>query len=505
MREIFRKTGFFILGIFSLFYVIFSRNFAELRVQVPFFNFPIFVGEILLFICLVLSFFVFDFYSIKGWRWGVIFYFAYVIGRALGGYCLWGPLAFRHAALFYYPIFIFFGFMFYKRAFLTEPLKIFIALLILALCITGYFYLYWILALWSIAFILVRSFRHGATRYFFYTFLLSVIVLSHKTAILTSRTFIVGNVGMVIFLMIFLLLIAKIRIFYKAVIAGVILVLLGVFLIQHSSAKSRSIFDIKNTVNLFRIKDAEIKALKPYYVPQDLREIKLFNPEQPLFVTRTTAEELQVEASKRVAVLVENKADEKIAFNPAVPNKPKTKELKRMVALVENRSKEKIALNSTTVDESITKLQGDSSYSNMLFRLFIWRDMFLELSRYRPILGFSFGKPFRSESLEILIWGYGDWSRDGWIDLHNSYLDILYRMGILGIALIVFLIWQFSRMVKSFILFKSLSGILLCSILINWLAAANFLPILELPYNAIPFWALWGVTLGYLEELKEVL
>jgi len=466
MREIFRKAGFFILGIFSLLYVIFSRNFAEIRVQVPFLNFPIFVGEILLFICLILSFFVFDFYSIKGWQWGVVFYFVYIITKALWGYHLWGPLAFRHAALFYYPIFIFFGFIFYKMAFLTERVKIFIAFLILTLCITGYFYSYWTLSLWIIAFILMRSFRHWAIRYFFYFALFLIVALSFKCIILTSRTFIVGNLTAVIFLMITLLLIAKIRVFYKAVIAGAILILLVVLIVKYSSVnESGAIFDIKNTINLFREADAEIKARKPYYVPADLKEIRLFNPEWPIPVTPAAAKKPQVEAPKKTAVPVEEKM---------------------------------------VVTLAATELQAaDAAYGNMLFRLFIWRDMFLEFSLYRPILGFSFGKPFRSESLEIMNWALGEWSRDGWIEPHNSYLNILYRTGILGIVLIGLLIFQFCSILKDFVLLKSLPGILLCSILIIWLATANFLPILELPYNAIPFWSLWGVALGYLRELKD--
>jgi len=65
------------------------------------------------------------------------------------------------------------------------------------------------------------------------------------------------------------------------------------------------------------------------------------------------------------------------------------------------------------------------------------------------------------------------------------------------------LIFQFCSMIKDFVSLKSLPGVLLCSILITWLISANFLPILELPYNAIPFWSLWGVGLGYLKELKN--
>jgi len=299
MREIFRKSGFFILGIFSLLYVIFARNFAEIHLQIPFLNFPIFVGEMILFICLILSFYVFNFYSIKGWQWAAVFCFVFVIAKAIWGYFIWGPLAFRHAALFYYPIFIFFGFIFYKKEFLTERLKISISFLILALCITGYFYSYWVLSLWVIAFILMRSFRHKAIKFFFYTALLSVIAFSFKSIILTSRTFIVGNLTALIFLTITLLLIAKIKVFYKAAITGSILILLAILILKHSSInESGTIFDIKNTVNLFRASDSEIKIRKLDYVPKNLKEIKLFNPEQPFSVSPAVTDKPQVKTLK---------------------------------------------------------------------------------------------------------------------------------------------------------------------------------------------------------------
>jgi len=139
---------------------------------------------------------------------------------------------------------------------------------------------------------------------------------------------------------------------------------------------------------------------------------------------------------------------------------------------------------------------------NAIFRLFIWRDMLVDLSNEKPILGFDFGKPLRSKSLEILHWGDSDWVRDGWIGAHNSYLHIIYRMGIVGIVLIASFLTILFRMIKKFISLKSLTGILLCGIIINWFTAANFLLIFELPYTAIPIWTLFGLTYAYFSELK---
>jgi len=140
---------------------------------------------------------------------------------------------------------------------------------------------------------------------------------------------------------------------------------------------------------------------------------------------------------------------------------------------------------------------------NAVFRLFIWRDMLVELAKNKPILGFSFGKPLRSISLEILYWGYGDWYRDGWIGAHNSYLHMIYRTGIIGILLIFSLGAILLRMIIQFIRSKSFTGILLCAIIINWFTAANFLLIFELPYTAIPLWTIYGMTLAYYHSLMK--
>jgi len=155
---------------------------------------------------------------------------------------------------------------------------------------------------------------------------------------------------------------------------------------------------------------------------------------------------------------------------------------------------------------SIEQLKELAYYNdNAIFRLYIWRDMLVDLVNVKPILGFDFGKPFRSKSLEIIRWGEGDWSRDGWIAAHNSYLHMIYRTGLIGIALILSLLIVLFRMIKSFIVMKSLTGILLCTIFINWFVAANFLLIFELPYTAIPVWTLFGMTLAYQQSLLNKL
>jgi len=145
----------------------------------------------------------------------------------------------------------------------------------------------------------------------------------------------------------------------------------------------------------------------------------------------------------------------------------------------------------------------EAARNNILFRIFIWRDILMQLREEKPLLGFDFGKPFRSKNLEILNWAAGDWKRDGWITAHNSYLHILYRAGIIGILFILTIFVVLFRMIRKSLHLQSINGLLLCGILINWLVAANFLVILELPYNAIPFWSLFGMTFAYLGKKNK--
>ena len=143
-----------------------------------------------------------------------------------------------------------------------------------------------------------------------------------------------------------------------------------------------------------------------------------------------------------------------------------------------------------------------TAYSNVLFRWFIWQDMWEELVQSRSLFGIGFGKPQRSKSIEILDWAHGEWWRDGWITPHNSYFHMIYRAGLVGVLIIFGMIYIFIRLLKDFIILRSIKGILCLSALLYWMVLANFLVILEFPYNAVFFWSLFGMTFAYAQDLK---
>jgi hypothetical protein len=95
-------VAFVLIGLYSLGAVLWGSNFAETHLTVSFLNFPVFISEILMGICLVLC-------VVKYWREGMVLtkwhkllliYWNSLLFKALWDSWTWGPLAFRNAALF---------------------------------------------------------------------------------------------------------------------------------------------------------------------------------------------------------------------------------------------------------------------------------------------------------------------------------------------------------------------------------------------------------------------
>ena len=89
-----------------------------------------------------------------------------------------------------------------------------------------------------------------------------------------------------------------------------------------------------------------------------------------------------------------------------------------------------------------------------------------------------------------------------WIAAHNSYLNIIYRAGVIGLfALLAVFVILFKNDQKIYTM-PVFNRSFTLRIIINWFAAANFLLILELPYTAIPVWTLFGLTYAYVSTVR---
>jgi len=123
-----KRAGFGLILIYCFLCSIYTKTFAQLNVRLPFLDFPIFTGEILIGICIVL----FGFYRMierpkfSIWDAGVLGIVGWILIKAIHGYWIYGPLALRNAALFYYVLFAFLGYHFFRNG--VKMFKFFINL-----------------------------------------------------------------------------------------------------------------------------------------------------------------------------------------------------------------------------------------------------------------------------------------------------------------------------------------------------------------------------------------
>ena len=103
---------FFLIS-FSILYSIFYSNFAEINIQLSFLSFPIFIGEILLILCSLFLFYKLLHKDIEINKC-FVFLFFFILLKAFIGYSVYGALAFRNAALFYYVFFAIIGYYFFQ-------------------------------------------------------------------------------------------------------------------------------------------------------------------------------------------------------------------------------------------------------------------------------------------------------------------------------------------------------------------------------------------------------
>ena len=485
-------------------------------------------------------------------------YVGFILLKAFYGYFKWGPLAFRHSALFYYPLFAIIGYYFYNKQFFKNNK---ISLLLLGILIftalrienCGYFlFTYFMLAL-----LLSLKYKSKIIKYSCLFLLLAFF--PYKYLFATSRSGLIANLAGILTFFFLLFLLLRIKLKYKALTAslGFVLIATGIFLFADKNA-IKSLTSWNEIVNKYKEKNAYISQQEEAFrfaeipakiyaknIAKDISTddryseeeisilIKPLDKEEKIILAQNVAEKEKIVSlpKKKTVLFIPEKDPAKV-----VPSALTQKPSKEKIILAQNIAEKKLiqriqifpknevnllledvsGIKSSDMQKVITEAYDleakrdtckyrnlGTSYQNANFRLFIWRDMLSELFTQKPIFGFDFGRPLRSKSIEILNWSDGTWRWGGWIAVHNSYLHIIYRSGIIGILLIFAVFFALFKKAKVFILRRSLNGIILFSILIYWLTIANFLVILELPYNAIPFWALLGMTIKISNDLQK--
>lgn len=451
-----------VLGVACLQYAQFyGKLFAQAHIKFDFLGFPIFVGEFLLAGCLVLMAVRFYFSPIPWDRWHVVIaaYLIFVVVKALAGFSEWGALALRDAALFYYPLFAVIGYYCYRSEFFNRWIILLCYAVLLFMCFMKNINDYWLPI--RIVLGLVLAFRYPDRRIGIGMIAVMMAVIPYYSLIDTARMLILGQFfGAIFFILSFCMTFKKQHRTRAMLVGFVLCILLASYIFYFSGYRpAQNIFNIPKLIELFQEREREVNEKLIDFKMSQPNEVRLYNPElnQNGKISETSIKEL---ASR---------------------------------------------LTETTLPSQRYISQGEDKLGNSLFRLMIWRDLRDDLWKEKPFFGFDFGKPFRSIRVESTRAALDEWSRDGWIAIHNSYLNFIYRGGVLGLGFIMAISFVFIRMTLIFSSARDVSGLLLCSGLIILFVASFFGVILELPYTAIPIWCLFGMTMSmaYHKDLTQ--
>jgi len=534
--------GLGILGFCCFLYSVYGSDFAERHISFPQLDFPVFVGEILLIGCMSLFFAKWRLQKFVCNRWGllIICFMFWVIVNALVGHVIYGPLSFRNAALFYYPFFAVLSFSFFNKKLLSKfkyVLAAFLGLVIVSKLSSGYFWLnYMVLILF-----LLLGFEKPWLKV---SGLICILLFGHLDSFFTgSRSGLVSSILAGIFVFIFFLKF-YFNVFLKvlAMIFCIVFIFFGIKNFSDLNGVS-SMINFGTVINEYKIQNKYIQERKKDFVFEAL-PIKLYHQNPSTILASPTSIDITPVSKIETSPALENKdlkqnststglestesllgeveesasafnsglvaPSSKIETSPALENKDLKQNststgLESTESLLGEVEESASAFNFWLVAPSSKKYRlPETAVNNILFRIFIWRDMFSELFSQKAFFGVGFGKPQRSESIEILRWAEGEWERDGWITPHNSFIHIIYRVGIIGVFFIIGLFSVFLNLLKSFVRNRSLKGILLLSAMVYWMTMANFLLIFELPHYAIPMWTMFGLALGYAHQQRHM-
>jgi len=471
-----------IAGLASWLYMIGGPSFAETHLKFSFLNFPVFVGEIVLAVCLALTVLVILIRRDKLRRFDlwVLVYIAFVLFKTWVGYQKYGPLACRHAALYYYPLFAVVGSRCSDERFFQNTI---VKLSIIALGFLAFYlelHSYFAFPLTLLVFGAIVSIPHPTWRMLIFIVLL--VLLPYKTYFADGRSRIVGN-AVALTSLIGLYVAAFIRM-RKRLKAAVIIVFFGLLcaLVVRVADKNaiRSLTSLEVMKEKWRKYSGMIEAGYDHYEFKSI-EPRIFN------------QNLAGDRSLRNGIKECFRLEEAVSVGQSAPIRGEGS-LDRQNNEI---SREEPVVNPPPTPEAVKLRSLEAAQNNILFRIFVWRDVWRDMLAKRCFLfGEDFGFPFRSRGLEILGWANDAWGVDGWVAVHNSYLDMIYRGGVFGLALVGYLIVTLLRLIRLSVREKRRTYIFVVSTFICFMTYANFIEFFEMPYTAIPFWVLWGCCLG---------
>ena len=502
-----------LLGVaaYCFFSSMFGSDFAEISTTVSFLDFPIFIGEQLIFILIVLfAIKTFLMKKAQSWIWGWGVYIGWILFASLMGYIHWGPLTLRNAALFYYVLFVLFGYSFYNPRIFSNQAVI-KTIFLLSLCMAAFKFIgvyFWYSYVVLMMVIVLKRFH-----VYRWWLIPTVFFLAHYEILFVGkRAHMVGVFGSLVFFAVVLgvYLVKLSRVLKLAIFAIFVLFIFGFNKLGDQNA-IKSILDWKVITKLYATHKQYVETHKESYKEKPI-VCKLYNKnlqsdfnegirnKKPVLMKLINTTKLN---SRSLSAIVQNN-DSQVSSQEVFRNRSpeplsKTNNEKlhvdHMAKLVYvNDSKN---VSNKPESQAVQDRDLGVAHANILFRIFVWEDMWNELYPYKLITGVGLGQPQRSSSIEILNWGASEWSRDGWIMPHNSFFHMVYRAGLIGLLVILSLLGTLAYLTQIFVRRKDVSGVLLISVLVYWCLLAMFSVTLELPYYAILFWSLLGLTMAY--------
>lgn len=465
------KIGLFLILVFYFLYSYGYRNFAELHIILPGFNIPIFIGELLFIVCFFLALpeFLKMLKQSKALLVLLLLFLLFILVKTSVGFKLWGELALRNSAMFYYVLFSGLAYCFYDKKILGNKILLNIIFFSILFLVFSYdkinhyfFYIYWML-LSVLAIHISRSKIELIIRFLLIAFLIfSYPIFETPRIWLISYIFAIGSLILSLFATL------KIEKRIKFCLSLIPFILLSVVFIFNPSRKF-----ILNYLAINKIKEGYV-SVKQKIEQADLKigirkQIEIV-PEQNIPLAKQIISTYELVVQKSTQETNQTSSIEKVIV-------PTPTEKIKQVEIPKGKNHVKHSLN------------------NILWRVLVWEDMLKELLQNNIIFGVDFGKPFLSIQLKKLGWVQG--LHTGWIEPHNSYIHMLYRGGILALFLIIGIWYGWISILFRFIKRRDIKGLFLCSALSYFLIFANSMVMFELPYFAIPFWSLFGLTLGY--------
>ena len=482
-------TALIFLVVVNIAYSIFMSDFAELRIEPFFLNFPIFIGEVVLGFLLLLAAdkSYFEGYRITTNHYWLISLLGFILIKAFLGYIFYSPLALRNAALYYYFLFAVLVYYFYQPflftyLFKSEKDKALTLALVLFLILSRFVCEYYLYSYLVVIVILLLEIKPLLARFLI---AISLIWIFPFTPFLsTSRGSLLAN-GAALSYVIFLLLCFIIRkgwmkfVCFAFIIPSIVL---GSYSAMSDGTRER--------VNDFIF----VRQWQTLY--KDAREI----------------------ANQRIRVGRRNFEFGVLLFEDNQKNQVKPSKQRRFSAKegwstapvnTDAASETVVSIDKPAAEEEslLNYRHRIASAGNVVWRLLLWEDMMDEMGagiKKSPTIlvwGFPFGKPIRSKRQEAISLAFP--IQTGWLEPHNAFFHIIYRTGLIGLAFVVAAVWKFIQLSRKVIQLKSVSGALLLSSLVYWIVFSMTTVALELPHYAIFFWTLVGFSAAYIDAKSK--